>query len=346
MRNKTVKLLDRSFHLGRVRTIGLLRRFASTPSGLRFHLELNPDRISDEAIAIFGEAEHGKFQFEIGLQSLQEPVLNAIDRQMQVPKALETIRRLIALHRHPVHLDLIVGLPGEDASQCADSLDRVFLLYPDHLQLGTLKLLPGTPLREQAERFGYRWDRSPPYEVLGHSRLSFEELSRFKRHAELLERFWNSGYLRTTLAGLVNLCFGDSLSDCFEVLLQEVGPGLATENLHPEHLFERVAASVGKRVSEWPELGEWLLWDYGHFSLPNNRTPAWIADRLGRGERIDMAGTRRRVPVLQLSQAAIGLINRLSGETRPAGAYAVWPMQYEKGKPVRVIPLESTAEDA
>ncbi|MEJ2693032.1 MAG: radical SAM protein, partial [Candidatus Thiodiazotropha sp.] len=83
LRNKTVKLLDRSFHLGKARTKQLLERFAATPSGLRFHLELNPDRISTEAMAIFQQAEAGKFQFEIGLQTLQQPVLQAIDRQMQ-----------------------------------------------------------------------------------------------------------------------------------------------------------------------------------------------------------------------------------------------------------------------
>lgn len=60
LRNKTIKLLDRSFHLGKGRTQQLLRRFAATPPGLRFHLELNPDRISDEAMAIFQGAEPGK----------------------------------------------------------------------------------------------------------------------------------------------------------------------------------------------------------------------------------------------------------------------------------------------
>ncbi len=342
LQNKTVKLLDRSFHLGKARTQKLLERFAATPPGLRFHLELNPDRISEQAMAIFERAEAGKFQFEIGLQTLQEPVLNAIDRQMAVPKALDNIRRLVAMHRHPVHLDLIVGLPGEDAAHCVDSLDRVFLLFPEHLQLGTLKLLPGTPLREQADALGYRWDRSPPYEVLSHPLLSFSEMARFKRYAELLERLWNSGYLRTTLAGLVTRCFGDSLSRCFEALLQETGAGLATENLQPDILFERVSGFVGERLSKLPELGEWLLWDYCHYSLLSRKTPGWIARQLEQGQRICVDGTRRRLPVLKLSPQGIGLINRLSGEDFRAGRYALWPRQHKKGKPVEIHCLDGT----
>lgn len=344
--NKTVKLLDRSFHLGKVRTRQLLERFADTPSGLRFHLELNPDRISDEAMAIFRRAEPGKFQFEIGLQTLQQAVLDAIDRQMVIPKALDNIRQLVEMHRHPVHLDLIVGLPGEDAALCADSLDRVFALYPDHLQLGTLKLLPGTPLHAQAESLGYQWDKEPPYEVLCHPRLSFLQMARFKRYAELLERLWNSGYLRTTLAGLVMSCFGGSLSHCFETLLLETGDGLATENLQPDSLFDRLADVVVRRLPEQPVLGEWLLWDYCHYSLLSRKTPKWIAQRLEQGERISMDGTRRRLPVLSLSDRGVQLINQLQADVYPPGRYALWPRQHKKGKPVEIYPIDKAFESA
>jgi anaerobic magnesium-protoporphyrin IX monomethyl ester cyclase len=330
LRDKTVKLLDRSFHLGKARTQRLLQWFADTPSGLRFHLELNPDRISSEAMDLFRQAEPGKFQFEIGLQTLQAPVLDAIDRRMKVTEALANIRRLVAMHRHPVHLDLIVGLPGEDAVQCADSLDRTFLLYPDHLQLGTLKLLPGTPLREAARDLGYRWDPDPPYEILSHPALSFRELARFKRYAELLERLWNSGRLRATLAGLVSHLHGDQLSRCFDALLQEVGEGLASENLQPDRLYAKITDFVLPRLSQQPALGEWLLWDYAHYSLPTRKTPEWIASRLQQGERLNIEGTRRRLPLLHLSQTALELLNRLRGETRRPGTYAIWPMQHKK----------------
>ena len=340
LRNKTVKLLDRSFHLGKARTSQLLQRFAATPEGLRFHLELNPDRISDEAMEIFRAAAPGKFQFEIGLQTLQEPVLDAIDRQMAVPKALENIRQLVAMHRHPVHLDLIVGLPGEDATQCADSLDRVFRLYPDHLQLGTLKLLPGTPLAHQAEQLGYRWDREPPYEVLSHPLLSFQELARFKRYAVLLERLWNSGYLRTTLAGMVERLFEGSLSACFDRLLSHSGGTLASQNLQPDSLFAQVTEIARDDFAQEPELEQWLLWDYTHYSLVSRKTPAWIARRLEAGERMSIDATRRRLPVLALSQACVDLIERISGESRQPGRYAIWPQQHKRGKPVEVYALD------
>ncbi|MBW9265397.1 MAG: B12-binding domain-containing radical SAM protein [Candidatus Thiodiazotropha sp. (ex. Lucinisca nassula)] len=341
LENKTIKLLDRSFYLGQQRSCQLLKRFAGTGSGLRFHLELNPDRISPQAMEIFQQAEAGKFQFEIGLQTLDEDVLNTIERHMDIAKALENIRQLVEMRRHPVHLDLIVGLPGETADQCATSLDRTFSLYPDHLQLGTLKLLPGTPLRDQAQHLGYRWDPDPPYEVLSHPQLSFSEIARFKRHAELLERLWNSGYLRAVLAGLVAGCFRGSVSHCFDQLLRVCGVGLARDNLQPDRLFDHMTAFIQPYLDQHPELEEFLLWDYCQFSLVTGKTPVWIASRLRERVRLIIDDRPRRLPVLTLTESGVELIQRHHKQTLTAGRYAVWPKQYKKGKPVEIVALDA-----
>jgi anaerobic magnesium-protoporphyrin IX monomethyl ester cyclase len=334
--NKTIKLLDRSFHLGKQRTLTLLKRFADTPSGLRFHLELNPDRICAEAIAILREAEPGKFQFEIGLQTLNDSVLARIERKMDVSKGLKNIQQLVSMHRHPVHLDLIVGLPGEHMQQCAQSLDRTFLLYPDHLQLGVLKLLPGTPLHAQAGDLGYRWDPDPPYEILAHPMLDFSELAHFKRYAELLERFYNSGYLRNTLAGLVCICFSNRLTLCLDRLLKVIGLELVRDNLQPDALFKHMCQFLQPYLETYPRLEEWLLWDYSHFSLVTGKTPKWIAEKLHQSKRIVVDGSRRRLPVLCLTLEAVAMINRQSGYCLHPGSYAIWPRQHKKGKPVRI----------
>ncbi|MES9993929.1 MAG: DUF4080 domain-containing protein [Candidatus Thiodiazotropha sp.] len=337
LENKTIKLLDRSFHLGKERSCRLLKRFAETPAGLRFHLELNPDRISKQAMRIFEAAEPGKFQFEIGLQTLDEGVLQTIQRKMDIPKSLENIRQLVEMRRHSVHLDLIVGLPGETARQCASDLDQTFMLYAEHLQLGTLKLLPGTPLRESADALGYRWDHDPPYEVLSHPQLGFMKIARFKRYAELLQRLWNSGHLRTTLAGLVEYCFDGSLCDCFDELMRVCGEGLARDSLQPDALFGELTKFIQPYLDQHPLLREWLLWDYSHFSLTTGKTPAWIAEQLEQSERFIVEGRRRRLPLLSLSAEGVELIRRLGSGVESPGRYALWPKQHKRGKPVEII---------
>lgn len=337
--NKTIKLLDRSFHLGEKRTSTLLQRFADTPEGLRFHLELNPDRISEQAMSVFSESLPGKFQFEIGLQTLNDQVLVNIDRRMDVAKSLENIRQLVEMRRHPVHLDLIVGLPGESVELCGRSLDQTFRLYPDHLQLGILKLLPGTPLQQQAHQLGYRWDTEPPYEVLSNPCMAFKPIAQFKRYAELLERLYNSGLLKTTLAGLVSQCFDGSVSRCFDQLLEDSGERIARDNLQPDALFGHLCNFVIPYLEETPGLQEWLLWDYCQFSLVNGKTPQWIAERLTLSEKVVVQGSRRRLPVIALTDVGVAMINQLTGDRYVAGRYALWPRQHKKGKPVEVFAL-------
>ncbi|WP_438802638.1 hypothetical protein, partial [Lactobacillus helveticus] len=53
------------------------------------------------------------------------------------------------------HLDLIAGLPEEDYDSFKKTFNDVFALEPEELQLGFLKLLRGTGLRREAEKYGY-----------------------------------------------------------------------------------------------------------------------------------------------------------------------------------------------
>jgi anaerobic magnesium-protoporphyrin IX monomethyl ester cyclase len=338
LRDKTVKVLDRSFHLGRHRTLELLRRFVDTPGSLRFHLELNPDRISDEAMAVFAAAPPGKFQFEIGLQTLSPTTLERIDRAMDVPKALTRVRQLIDLRKHPVHLDLIVGLPGEDAEACRASLDATFRLHPDHLQLGTLKLLPGTPLRARASELGYRFHGEPPYEVLSSDRLDYAAFLVLKRHAELLDRLWNNGLVPHTLIYVVERYFDARLSALFDALLQTPeGRELAEARVDPDRVFEVLTRFLSVQLDVDLCLQALLAWDHANHTLPGKATPARLLALLAREPAHTVPETRRRLPVVAIDAQAVSIINQRRLERLRPGRYALWPQQHRRGVPVRLF---------
>jgi len=61
------------------------------------------------------------------------------------------------------------------------------------LQLGFLKLLYGTKLREKANEFGYECLDKAPYTVLKSNWISYDELCVLNKIADLLERFYESG---------------------------------------------------------------------------------------------------------------------------------------------------------
>ena len=84
------------------------------------------------------------------------------------------IRLLAEMGNIHIHLDLIAGLPEEDYQSLAESFNWAYRLQPDYLQLGFLKLLKGTAIREEAPRYDYVYKDYPPYEVLNRW-LSFDE---------------------------------------------------------------------------------------------------------------------------------------------------------------------------
>jgi len=94
---------------------------------------------------------------------------------------------------------LIAGLPLENLERFARSFDDVFAFYPKELQLGFLKLLRGTSLRKEAEKYGYVYDENPPYELLYSNDLSPEDIGKIHLAEEMLEKFWNSGKMPITM---------------------------------------------------------------------------------------------------------------------------------------------------
>ena len=65
---------------------------------------------------------------------------------------MRRIRKAGNIHQH---LDLIAGLPYEDLESFQRSFDEVYRLRPDQLQLGFLKVLKGSYMKEQEEAYGW-----------------------------------------------------------------------------------------------------------------------------------------------------------------------------------------------
>jgi hypothetical protein len=98
-----------------------------------------------------------------------------------------------------LHLDLILGLPCETEASFRTSLNQAFGMAPHHLQMGLLKVLPGTPISRGAEEFGLVSSSAPPYSVLATRWLNHADLRRLFWLGECLEAFYNNRFFRNTL---------------------------------------------------------------------------------------------------------------------------------------------------
>lgn len=201
---KTVKLVDRTFNADKKRAYELFSFIIQNygvkiPAGVCFHFEIAGDILDDRLIALLNTAPVGSIQLEIGLQSFNETTLAAVNRKTNTSRLIENIQKLIAPRNMHIHIDLIAGLPYEDADSFADSFNRAFSLQPDMLQFGFLKLLYGAPMRENREQYPCTFSEQPPYEVQSTPWLTAAELQQMHRMEDAFDRIYNSGRFRRTV---------------------------------------------------------------------------------------------------------------------------------------------------
>lgn len=196
---RQVKLVDRTFNCDIERSIEIMEYIIKLNPATNFHFELAADLINNHFLETVKKAPEGMFQFEIGVQSTNPKTLSEIKRVMDFDKVSHNVARLMSFKNTHIHLDLIAGLPYEDMKSFEKSFNDVYALRPDMLQLGFLKLLKGSGIREGCGRYGMEHHDFPPYEVIKTDWLSFKELIELKDIEHLLELYYNSGRFRHTL---------------------------------------------------------------------------------------------------------------------------------------------------
>jgi anaerobic magnesium-protoporphyrin IX monomethyl ester cyclase len=189
-----VKLVDRTFNFDASRAREIFSFILEHNQLTHFHFEIAGHLLDESTLELLDKVPEDMFQFEIGVQSTLESTLDAIGRKVNLQELEENIRRLRQSNRIHIHLDLVAGLPGDNYDSFLKSIDRVAALAPHHLQIEPVKLLPGSPLRDQAEELQIRFDPNPPYTILGSPELSYAELQQLQEISRLLDLTYNSGH--------------------------------------------------------------------------------------------------------------------------------------------------------
>lgn len=194
---RVVKLTDRTFNADRKRAAELIEFLASLECRTQFHFEIAADLINERILEAFRNAPEDRFLLEIGVQSTNDRTIAAIDRKTDFKRIAEAVKALKgSVH---MHLDLIAGLPYEDYDSFVKSFNDTMALKPDVLQLGFLKLLRGTKMRDESDLHGYIYSDTPPYEVLGNDYISYDELIHLKDIEYIVERYYNDSVFRNSL---------------------------------------------------------------------------------------------------------------------------------------------------
>ena len=190
---RNFKFVDRTFNINMRLANRILDFFLNKEEEYFAHFEVIPDHFPDsikEKIALF---PHGALQLEIGIQTLNNEIAENISRPLKLDKIKENIEFLETQTTAHIHLDLIVGLPGENLESFGKNLDALTQMSSCEIQIGILKKLSGTSISRHDETFGMVYSDIPPYDILKTRELSFKDIQNMKRFARFWDIFYNSG---------------------------------------------------------------------------------------------------------------------------------------------------------
>ena len=168
---KTVKFVDRTFNADRARAREIFsfiiesRKSEKIPEGVTFHFEIEGDLVDDDTLGLLSEAEAGLFQFEIGVQSFNQKTLEAIRRHTDLQRLCYVIKELSSYGNIHIHTDLIAGLPHEDIGSFKRSYNSLYSLGSHKIQIGFLKLLWGSYMRENPTLYPCEYESDAPYKI-------------------------------------------------------------------------------------------------------------------------------------------------------------------------------------
>ena len=217
-----VKFVDRTFNCKHEHAMAIWKYILEHDNGVtNFHFEVSADLLRDEEMDLMAKMRPGLIQLEIGVQSTNPETIRAIHRHMDLDKLKRCVDRVHSFRNIHQHLDLIAGLPYEDYDTFHRSFNDVYQMKPDQLQLGFLKVLKGSLMQEEAEKYGIVHKEKEPYEVLSTKWLPYGDVLKLKAVESMVEVYYNSGQFQHTLEYLLPLAkdaftFYESLGAFYE----------------------------------------------------------------------------------------------------------------------------------
>ncbi|GFO55871.1 B12-binding domain-containing radical SAM protein [Geomonas sp. Red276] len=272
---RTIKFVDRTFNYDAGRANRIWRFILENNRESKFHFEIAADLLTGENISLLSQVPADLFRFEIGVQSGGEETLAKVERKSSLEKLFSNVRRLKEETKVTVHLDLVAGLPGESFSGFLSSLESLFKVAPDHIQVEPLKVMKGTRMRGIARSEKYAYSESAPYKVLQTPWLSYAEICSIENISRLLDLLYNSGRFATSLAVLAERA---PLSEIFVAAASFFESQEVAWNLSLPPLFETLNGFAATRLAgeELTRFHDALAYDYCLTGYPGGNLPSFF----------------------------------------------------------------------
>ena len=167
----------------------VLRLLAAKAPHIHFHFEIRSEFLDAEMARLFARVN---CSLQIGLQSADPAVQKKVHRAFNAEHFAEKVS-LLNESGAIFGFDLIYGLPGDTLAGFTDSLDFALALYPNHLDIFPLAVLPGTALSQKAATLGLQFLPAPPYTVSASPTFPAADMNEAERLAAACDIFYSRG---------------------------------------------------------------------------------------------------------------------------------------------------------
>ena len=196
---RTFKFVDRTFNSNPAAAGRILDFFLAKTPPYHAHFEVIPDHFPDSLKERLRRFPEGTLQLEVGIQTLDPVTAANISRRLDFDRIRTNLAFLEGETTAHLHVDLIVGLPGETIEQFGRNLDTLAGLTRGEIQIGILKKLSGTAINRHDREHGMVYSPDPPYEILQNDLIAFARMQEMKRLARFWDLVYNSGNFRRTV---------------------------------------------------------------------------------------------------------------------------------------------------
>lgn len=146
-----INFYDDQFTFHRQRVVDFCRLMIDKPLGMTFNCAIRAEHVDDELVALMKKA--GCWMMSLGIET-GDPDLLAQHRQNPDLNMLADTIRMIKKHGIRVKGLMMVGLPGESEDSVRRSMDYIFNLPIDDLNVAKFTPFPGSPLYEHIHELG------------------------------------------------------------------------------------------------------------------------------------------------------------------------------------------------
>ena len=196
-----------------------------------------PDTLSEEKLRATREA--GANRVSVNPQSMRNKTLERIGRAHTAEETADAVRMAREAGIPVVNMDIIAGLPGEDAADFADTLRQIIAFGPENITVHTLATKRASRLIDENREFHYE-QADVVREMLkdGKERLTESGYRPYYlyRQKQMAGNFENIGWCRDDAAGIYNIRVMEEAQT-----ILALGAGGITKVFYPdENRLERV----------------------------------------------------------------------------------------------------------